>query len=398
MHIRLCLLAALLALPLTGAIGASPPTDAALTQVNDILATIDLANPRTFDAAEEVLVNGGVQRGWGLSASEAIAEMAKMAKARQVILPAIQAVLVQKQAALTAAEAGDDQQRQLGNVPLLQMQIDVLDRAVIRLTWKIAPPQLIQIWYFRATTHLAVVTGLSRPMRIMDPRVAGVFPTVLFYVVRFRQFPVARRILPPLMANNVFAVNKEGDVLQLTDTPGLKAYFQANLDLAAADADTKELVDVTVKMKDAMYSWLRIAQEFVQDGMMSFTIPEKALPAEMATVGMQPAKWIVNGEADVVANAGNTGSLKATMWFDRKTWKLLDVQQTNSVKAGIRPICQATKLLDPDLIVRRMAEQDLLFMGAAAENYIMEQRAKASPALQAAIDRIWAQIFILQRP
>jgi hypothetical protein len=59
----------------------------------------------------------------------------------------------------------------------------------------------------------------------------------------------------------------------------------------------------------------------------------------------------------------------------------------------MRPICQATKLLDPDPIVRKMAEQDLLIMGAAARDYLLEQRAKAGPELQAAIDRIWERML-----
>ena len=40
-----------------------------------------------------------------------------------------------------------------------------------------------------------------------------------------------------------------------------------------------------------------------------------------------------------------------------------------------------------------MAEQDLLIMGRAAKPYLDEQRAKASPALQQAIDRIWQRIL-----
>jgi hypothetical protein len=49
-------------------------------------------------------------------------------------------------------------------------------------------------------------------------------------------------------------------------------------------------------------------------------------------------------------------------------------------------------LLDADPIVRRMAEQDLLIMGSAAKSYLDEQRAKASPELRRAIDRLWQRI------
>jgi hypothetical protein len=60
-------------------------------------------------------------------------------------------------------------------------------------------------------------------------------------------------------------------------------------------------------------------------------------------------------------------------------------------------ICQATKLLDPDPIVRRMAEQDLLVIGKPATEYLDEQRARATPALREAIDRIWPRILIEDR-
>ncbi len=370
MIIRVYLFATLVALLSCCALADAPPSAESQKQVNDIVATIDLANPASYDTAEDALVKGG-----------------------DALLPAIKLVLSQKQTLVTDADSGK-QQRQLGNMLLLRAQIEVLDRVVIRLTTRLNPPQLIKDW---AKANVTMRWDLPRPMRIMDARLDRFFPRQLFYVVRFRQFPVARMIPAPLAANNVFAVLVEGKdgvgtVQQLTETKGLQAFFIANL----AKSPPGKRDDRGI-LKDDMYSWLRIAQEFVQDGMLNFTIPEKSLTAEMAAVGMQPAKWIVNGEADVDTTGGNTGSVKATMWFDGQTLKLLDVQETDAVQAGIRPICQATKLLDPDTIVRRMAVQDLLFMGTAAEPYIMEQRAKATPELQAAIDQIWAKIVAGKR-
>ena len=80
-----------------------------------------------------------------------------------------------------------------------------------------------------------------------------------------------------------------------------------------------------------------------------------------------------------------------TLTFDQ-SGKLTRVQQTNKVKPGVRPICQATKLLDADPLIRAMAEQDLLVMGRAVKPYLDEQRAKARPELQKAIDHIWQRI------
>jgi hypothetical protein len=39
-----------------------------------------------------------------------------------------------------------------------------------------------------------------------------------------------------------------------------------------------------------------------------------------------------------------------------------------------------------------MAEQDLLILGRAAQEYLAVQRAQASPALQRAIDQLWQRI------
>ena len=73
--------------------------------------------------------------------------------------------------------------------------------------------------------------------------------------------------------------------------------------------------------------------------------------------------------------------------------KLLQVSQTAKIKEGPRPICQATKLLDADPLVRRICERDLLFMGRPALDYLREQRDLAGPELRRAIDRVIARIL-----
>ena len=60
---------------------------------------------------------------------------------------------------------------------------------------------------------------------------------------------------------------------------------------------------------------------------------------------------------------------------------------------GPRPICQSSKLLDPDPIIRGMAAQQLLLMGLDAKDYLEDRRAKTeSEDLRQAIDSIWEQI------
>ena len=88
---------------------------------------------------------------------------------------------------------------------------------------------------------------------------------------------------------------------------------------------------------------------------------------------------------------GGKGELTATLTFDADG-RLTRVSEDSAIKPGVRPICQATKLLDADPLVRRMAEQDLLVMGRACKEYLDEQHAQASPELRQAIDRVWKRI------
>jgi hypothetical protein len=85
------------------------------------------------------------------------------------------------------------------------------------------------------------------------------------------------------------------------------------------------------------------------------------------------------------------------MKFDPWGGGLTELDEIRQIKTGIRPICQATKLLDPDPLVRRMAEQDLRVIGRKAKGYLDAQRAKARPELQKAIDRIWQRIVAEDR-
>ena len=94
----------------------------------------------------------------------------------------------------------------------------------------------------------------------------------------------------------------------------------------------------------------------------------------------------------VQQNGGNRGRITAHLTFD-KDGKLTNVAETRGAKPGMRPVCQSTKLLDSDPIVRKMARQDILIMGRGCRGYLLEQRQKASPELQKAIDEIWQEIL-----
>jgi hypothetical protein len=98
-----------------------------------------------------------------------------------------------------------------------------------------------------------------------------------------------------------------------------------------------------------------------------------------------------DGTCEVEPVGGNSGGIKVKINFTANG-DINSIESDKNIHSGIRPICQSTKLLDPDPIVRKMAEQDLLVMGRAARDYLEEQRAKASPELKHAIDEIWRRI------
>jgi hypothetical protein len=193
----------------------------------------------------------------------------------------------------------------------------------------------------------------------------------LFISVIYRMHPVAVLAPTPLKSQNVFVVAKDGGVEHFTTSKKLEKFFRSDLGPVKSDDQAK----------DAVRAWLTLSQQFVQDGFFQFTIPDKEISGDARKM---------TGKAVVEPKGGNKGYLAVTLTFE--DGKLAKVQEENQVKVGVRPICQATKLLDLDPIVRGMAEQCLLVMGSAARGYLAEQRAKATPELQQAIDRIWQRI------
>ncbi len=199
-----------------------------------------------------------------------------------------------------------------------------------------------------------------------------------FYVLRFRQYPVAIVPPEPLQANNLFVVMADGSVEHLRDAKDLEGFFRAALAPVRTNTEAKE----------AAKAWLRLAEEFHQDGFLHFSVPDDSLRVSRTDRGgLQVA-----GKTVVSQQGGNLGEIAGSLTFDQ-AGKLGEASETANIKHGIRPRCQATKLLDPDSIVRGMAEQAILIMGRAAKEYLDEQRAKAGPELRDAIDRVWQRIL-----
>jgi hypothetical protein len=221
--------------------------------------------------------------------------------------------------------------------------------------------------------HLGDKAKNGQVIHIDAPALHKSFPGYEFFALRFRLYPVARVIPEGMKASNVFAVAKDGKIEHLKDAKALEMFFRQH----GATARNEESAGALAQ------GWLWLAQEFVQDGFYAFTLGKPEVKSEGGKV--------VSATDTAVVMKGGNGEMRATLSFDN-AGKVEKVAHTQKIKPGPRPICQATKLLDPDPIVRRMAEQDLLYLGLAARDYLREQRAAASPELRRAIDRLWERI------
>jgi hypothetical protein len=210
---------------------------------------------------------------------------------------------------------------------------------------------------------------------ITDEALKDRFPDYDFYSVIFRQYPVGRRVPPPLRPANVFAVPQgDGKPQILTDVKSLEKFFKTACKPARDQSHAQ----------NAVRAWLALSTALHHDGFYRF-----ALSPESVKAWSEGASIKCSGRA--IAMQGGNGQIGVTLDFD-DSGKLSTATESARIRSGPRPICQATKLLDPDPIVRRMAEQDLRVMGVAVKPYLDEERAQANPELRQAIDRLWQEI------
>ncbi|MBY0456803.1 MAG: hypothetical protein K2V38_05665, partial [Gemmataceae bacterium] len=186
--------------------------------------------------------------------------------------------------------------------------------------------------------------GVGRVTALTADGLKETFPDHVVFAHVIPQYPIARPAPEPLKHANVIAVSKkDGKPVLITDVKELEKFFQANARPVkkAEDAD------------DVVKAWLRAASELNQDGIFKFTVKADPSKADGDTI-------TASGEAPVDGKNGDKGQVKATLTF--KDGKLASAETKADLKAGIRPICQSTKLLDPDPLVRRMAEDALRVM------------------------------------
>ncbi|MBK9144802.1 MAG: hypothetical protein IPM23_20100 [Candidatus Melainabacteria bacterium] len=216
----------------------------------------------------------------------------------------------------------------------------------------------------------------GRLLYVRSDALKEMFSNRLFYVLRFRVWPVGFDIPEPMKSNNIFVVDSKGKLVLVTGSEQLKSLFKTG---ASQVKDEKSA-------RLALRAWLELSSELNQDGFLQFSIDDTAIDARIVGRGL-----VAHGKAVIQPRGGDEGFLSATLTFDNEG-RLETSEEEREVKAGMRPICQSTKLLDQDPVVRQMARRDLLILGRRAESYLIEQRKKGSPELQKAIDDIWLEI------
>ncbi len=223
------------------------------------------------------------------------------------------------------------------------------------------------------------ILSRGRLTLLLDKDLEASCPDHLFYIVRYPQWPLAFSLPEPLGNNNIFIVEKKGTLIHVKDSEGLARVL-------------KEMITATNEEEAAraLFAWLRLSEELHQDGMYQFGEP-RMIKKQQNDHGIT-----ISGAVAPKQQMGNTGEIQAELSFSNHG-RLLSVEDVCTLKAGMRPICQSTLLLDPNPLVRRIAERDLLIMGKACAPYLQEQSAKATPALKAEIARIWRQIIAEDR-
>ena len=219
--------------------------------------------------------------------------------------------------------------------------------------------------------------GFRRITPIIDESLTQLAPGSHFFGVLFPQYPIGIEPPPPLKVGNVFIVDKTAKLTVIPNSENLETFCKARFAPAKTEADANRV----------LRAWLVLSQHIHGDGFYQFDL---VTPFQIQlNDAKKPSK--AEGSAKVKPVGGNKGQITATIQFDAEG-KITSVKDTAKLVEGIRPICQATRLLDLDPVIRKMAERDLLVMGRMCRDYLLSQRAKASPDLQREIDRVWQRI------
>jgi len=154
----------------------------------------------------------------------------------------------------------------------------------------------------------------------IDEAVRRVFPEDRFYSVRFLRYP--RAVMPPrpLALENLVCVRPDGSVDWIKDLDALKRYLGDKLPPVRDEAPARA----------AVLAYLRLAEEFYQDGHYTFTVPEDAI-----SVSRQGDQLVASGKA--VVTKGGKGEVTVTLPFDTSgKLKVDEVKIVGRVRPDVR--------------------------------------------------------------
>ena len=247
--------------------------------------------------------------GW-IAAEDALAQEGRDA------LPALREALAAQQAAL--AKAG--QPAEMTAPRLCGM---ALGAAITRLGWGWNPREKIEAWVARLETKDGEPYALPlRPVFLNDPAPGAVFPGYVFYAARC---PDGNAPLP-LRERNLFAVRNDGTVKHLANAQDLEVFFLAEVRMVG-EGEEEGVINMTT-------AWLRLTQEFSQDGALCFFVPAESLKASFRTSTLTSLNgWRASGRAVLAPGGKMAGDISVNLTFDN-AGQLKTVMEVRNLVAG----------------------------------------------------------------
>lgn len=321
MLMRICMLFAIFAVAII-ALAADTPTPGQRARVEAILATINVENPASELAAEDVLVKEGAQ-----------------------LLPAMREMLPVRRLRLQRVNEPCkclNHWENEGDAAKLASEITALDQAIFRVTNKVNPRQAITTWaHALKFDDGRAFTREFLPLPVLDietDRLQRIFPNMRFYTAYLpgyqggaappdellKSFQVPA---PLVQAMNLFAVSNTGKLALISQADqGLKTFLQVALPPVKTD----------IAAKDAAYAWLRLTTAF----WVWNNQPLAFLPiADDAMTVKHGAAWplLVDGTVKVAPLNENKGQISVQMAFDA-AGKLVTATETPEIELGLYPL------------------------------------------------------------
>jgi hypothetical protein len=206
---------------------------------------------------------------------------------------------------------------------------------------------------------------------LQDAAMEKIFHDHRFYLLRFRQWPVARENPPPLQANNIFAVSDTLKVTLITSAEELLNFFQKHGAKQSAATAT---------------AWALMHKELLDDGMFHLKLQPDSIKTAKTKLGDR-----ISASVTPHPRGDNGGECVFALQFDNDG-NLLSHSVENNLKEGMRPRCQSMRLNHPDAAIRKHAEAELLMMGRDALPYLRERLEIVHPSLAEKIQRLIGRI------